>query len=304
MSRGSARRARVPGPRSAFALRSPKLVALVCLAALACAGPPAPIEVMPSGEPLALDDARVRATLDAYQRQGASRRGLQGRARVALDGPDFKLSRPQRIAVERPDRLRFEILAPFDQIAAILATDGEHFDFVDAGVGEVQRGRVTPTLLWDLTKIDLDPEELVGLLLAAPEPAPGTRLAGAWIDPMGDLALAFAWSTAGSDAFVAEGGQVLVFDAGGVLVVVRAVEPGGGLRYRARFEEHGALDASGVVGAPSVAGEDARGVIFPKRVTLESPGIGASARFVWTRVLLADELPDQLFRLPAPIGAR
>ncbi len=253
-----------------------------------------------------------------YRASTQARRGLRGSARVALEGPDFQFDRPQRIAVERPARLRFEILALFDQIAAILATDGEEYGFFDASTREVSRGRVTSSLLWDLTRIDLDPPEVVELLLAAPEPARGTAHAGTWLEPSGRLAVAFAWSEAApggpcasegawAASFSADcvvdvgaltevGGQLFFFDPEGRLVELRAIDPGGAIRYRARFENFESI--------PNPAAGDGADVevVFPKRVTLESPNIGSSARFVWKRVLLADELSDRLFRIPATRG--
>lgn len=303
--------------RCATGVRIPLLLCGMLVWAACAPGRP-PVAVLPEGVALAPDDARLERVLRDYRAETAARRGLRGSARVALDGPDWKLDRPQRIAVERPGRLRFEILALFDQLAAILATDGERYDFFDASTGEIRRGRVTSSLLWDLTRIDLDPEEVVDLLLAAPVPGPGTALAGAWLEPSGRLAIAFAWPTeapsgacAADDPWAAarapecevaaralaeSGGELFFFDLEGRLVELRAIEPGGALRYRAFFEEFTTLPAP----TGAVAGNE--GVIFPKRVTLESPNIGSEARFVWKRVVLADELSDRLFRIPAPRG--
>ena len=303
------------------------LCAVVALA-VGCGTGMRPIEIVPTGTPLAVDDPRAEAVLRDYQVQVEARKALRGSARVALVGKDFTLNRPQRIAVERPGRLRFEILALFDQIAAILATDGEHFDFYDASTGEIQRGRVRSSLLWDLAKIDLSPEEVVGLLLGAPVPEPGTRRAGVWLEPEGRLAIAFAWPRESADpiceaedpwavfflascslteeAVLEMGGPLFFFDQDGKLVELRVLEPGGVIRYRAYFEEYAELPAPAAVGEEPAEGraETISGVNFPKRVLLESPIMGSSARFEWKRVMLADDLSDRLFRLPEPRRAR
>ena len=300
-------------------------VALLCLSvafAIGCGASMRPVEIVPAGTLLPVDDPRVEKVLRDYQVQVESRRALRGSARVALAGEGFALNRPQRIAVERPARLRFEILAPFDQIAAILATDGERFDFYDASTGEIQRGRIRSTLLWDLAKINLAPEELVGLLLGAPMPEPGTHRAGIWLEPEGRLALAFAWPTASLEiacvsddpwgvffvptcslakqAVLDMGGQLFFFDQDGKLVELRVLEPGGEIRYQVHFEQYEALPATAGAGQTELQG----GVVFPKRILLESPMVRSSARFEWKRVMLADDLSDRLFQLPEPRRAR
>lgn len=296
-------------------------VFLLCLSvafAIGCGTSMRPLEIVPAGTLLQVNDPRAEKFLRDYQVQVESRKALRGSARVALAGEGFALNRPQRIAVERPARLRFEILAVFDQIAAILATDGERFDFYDAATGEIQRGRIHSTLLWDIAKIDLAPEELVGLLLGAPMPEPGTHRAGVWLEPEGRLALAFAWPTASLEiacvsddswsvffvpscslseqAVLATGGQLFFFDQDGKLVELRVLEPGGEIRYRVHFEQYEPLAATAGEGQD----EGQSGVVFPKRILLESPMAQSSARFEWKRVMLADDLSDRLFQLPEP----
>ncbi len=267
--------------------------------------------VVPEGQPLAAGNERVARILEAHAARARDRAGLTGSARVALTGPDFKLNRPQRIALARPARLRFEILGLFDQLAAILVTDGLDYGFFDASTGDVSRGRVSSTLLWNLTKIDLVPDELVGLLLAAPRPQPGTLRAGAWLEPSGRLAIAFAWPTEEMDpacgtedrlasdvanecvlperALREAGGQLFFFDASDELAEVRGLDPGGVIRYRVRFEDYVDIAAADGEGGPR----------FPKRVTLESPANASEARFQWRRVRFVPALADEVFRLPA-----
>lgn len=267
--------------------------------------PPGPLLVSTTGMPLAIDDARANRVLEDYLATLEARRGLRGSARVALSGPELELNRPQRIVVERPARLRFEILGLFDQLAAILATDGRQFGFFDASTGEITRGRVTPSLLWDLAHIDLSAEEAVGLLLASPEPAPGVGRSAVWLEDDGRLALAFAWPRKDppaacladasnalfdprcfvGEAALAEGGEVFFFDEAGRLVELRSLEPAGAVRLRALFERYAPLD-------------DDDGVIFPRRITIRSPALESEARFDWKRVMLAEDLSDRLFRLP------
>lgn len=264
------------------------------------------VDLQQIGTMLPIDDARAERVLRRYLELVETRSALRGSARVRLEGPDFKLNRPQRILVERPARIRFEVIGLFDQLVAMLATDGRRFGFYDASSGRVSRGWVTPRLLWDLAKIDLDVHEVVGLLLGAPRPSPGLARAAVWLEPRGGLVMAFAWpgeepdpkcsddplrSLFDSDCFVAfdalrQGGEMFLFDADGRLAELRGMDPGGVIRFRATFEDYRALDGDGVA-------DD-----FPNRVTIRSPAAESLARFVWKRVMLAEALPDRFFMIP------
>ncbi len=285
----------------------PAIGLLLSLVVAGCRTSPI-VDLRLSGTMLPIDDARAERVLRSYLELVQTRSALRGSARVRLEGPDFKLNRPQRILVERPARVRFEVIGLFDQLAAMLATNGRIFGFYDASDGRVSRGVVTPTLLWDLAKIDLDLHEVVGLLLGAPMPSVGLARAGVWLEPDGGLVLAFAWPRDEPDGYcredptrslldsdcstsvdaLARGGEVFLFDVDGRLVEVRGLDPGGKLRFRATFEDYRLLDG------------EAAGVEFPNRVTIRSMEAESLARFVWKQVMLADELPDRLFMISAP----
>jgi hypothetical protein len=262
------------------------------------------VDLMSTGTMLPVDDARVERVLRDYLVLVEARAALRGSARVLLEGPDFKLNRPQRILVERPARIRFEVIGLFDQLVAMLATDGQSFGFYEVSNGRISRGSVTPTLLWDLAKIDLEVHEVVGLLLGAPRPRSGLARAAVWLEPDGGLVLAFAWPERDlgcneegdrplldSDCFASpdalgEGGELYRFDVDGRLLEVRGLDPGGVIRFRATFENYRALDG------------DVGGADFPNRVTVRSLEAQSLARFDWKRVMLAEELSDQFFTIP------
>ena len=298
----------IPSPSIPRAL----VLAMVALGLAGCPRPMTDLAVLPQGQPLSLEDERVARVLERHAEEAKQRSGLTGSARVALEGPDFKLNRPQRIALARPGKLRFEILALFDQLAALLVTDGVEYGFYEAASGQVSQGRVSSALLWNLTKIDLSSEELVGLLLAIPRPEDGSLRAGAWLEPEGRLAIAFSWPeeevaadcvaedplaraiasrcVASDRALLERGGQLFFFDPSDRLAEVRGLDPGGVIRYRVQFAEYETIGA-------------ADGPRFPKRVTLESPANASQARFQWKRVRFVPELADEVFRLPAAMRA-
>ena len=69
---------------------------------------------------------------------------LRARARVAIDAPDLKLSRPQRLAVARPGRLRVEVLGLFGQLAAVLVADRGRYQLYERGSRRSRRAGCRP----------------------------------------------------------------------------------------------------------------------------------------------------------------
>jgi len=263
--------------RPAFA----RIALLLLLGALA-AGCPKPVVVdsFEVGRPLPLDDPAALRVMEAHRARVAQGSALTGLARVALDGPGFKLNRPQRIAVERPRRLRFEVLGLFDVLAGLLVSDGVEYGYYEALTGRVDRGLVTQDLLWELARLDLDPDEVVDLLLAAPVPRRDRAVVGAWREP--DFGITLAYATPGSGSTV-----YFRFDPAGELRELRAVEPGRVTRVKASFEAYGPVEGG------------TAGRRFPMRIRLESPKVEATALFEWKRIMLADALPDRFFAIPA-----
>jgi hypothetical protein len=153
------------------------------LAASGCVTPPRDLrEPLDLAQPVSLDDRALALGVAALANAASDRHTLVGRAQVSLDGPELRFSRPQRMAVETPAKLRIEILGLFDQVAVILATDGRRYQLFKPGA-EVQQGPVYPGLLWAVARVDLEPEEAVSLLLGTPWQR-GARLesAGAFDD--------------------------------------------------------------------------------------------------------------------------
>jgi hypothetical protein len=148
------------------------------VAALGCVTPPRDLrEPLDSAQPLSLDDPGLALAVAALANAASDRHSLVGRARVSVDGPDLRFSRPQRMAVQTPSKLRIEILGLFDQVAVILATDGRRYQLFEPGA-EIQQGPVYPGLLWAVARVDLEPGEAVSLLLGTPWQT-GSRLEAA-----------------------------------------------------------------------------------------------------------------------------
>ena len=120
------------------------------------------------GVPLARDDVRVQAWLERARADPPEPAALRAAARLSIDAPELALSRPQRVVVERPASLRIEVLALFDQVAGVVATNGVEYGFVDLTSGVRDAGPVDDGLLWRTARIDLSPADAVALLLGTP----------------------------------------------------------------------------------------------------------------------------------------
>ncbi|MBW2716176.1 MAG: hypothetical protein JRD03_08870, partial [Deltaproteobacteria bacterium] len=91
--------------------------------ATACATP-VPFQSLTPGDPL------PRRLLDDWVERTSERQRLRGRARLAVDRKDgsVQLRGKQLVVLERPSRLRVEILGFLNQSLAVIATDGVGFE--------------------------------------------------------------------------------------------------------------------------------------------------------------------------------
>jgi hypothetical protein len=122
--------------------------------------------------PLAPSDPRPQAFIDDLADLAEQRHSLRGVARVAVDSEDGEVNirANQRLVIERPARLRVEVLGFLSATAAVLASDGQRYEFFLAEDRSYQSGPVHPHLLWEVSRIALSPEEVIQLVLGAPLP--------------------------------------------------------------------------------------------------------------------------------------
>lgn len=239
--------------------------------AMGCAGPRPP-----TARPIAAGDPRLAAQVAALVHDGEARHALRGVARVAIDGPNGSGRAKQILVVERPERLRVEVLGLLDQTVALLVTDGRSYRLVRSGDRTVERGAVYDALLAEVTGVALSPGDAVRMLLGAPL-APGVRVIGG-----------AALSDAGLRAFVARGDglerESLDFDAAG----------------RLRSWTRLAADGEPLVEATWTEWRDLAGRPFPHALAIVDHASGAEARVAWSRVELDPDLAPGLFELPPP----
>jgi hypothetical protein len=177
------------------------------------------------------DDPRPARILSAWSRAAEQRVGLRGRARLAVDaaGGDVKLRGKQVIALERPERLRVEIKALFDQTVAVLVTDAGEFELLRADDHSYQRGAIHPGLLWETAWLDLEPSEAIALLLAAPSLGEAPVVLSARELPSGHLELDLG-DASGRVA------RRVRFDAAGRLRAVEQLRVDGQRAWRAEYD--------------------------------------------------------------------
>lgn len=231
------------------------------------------------GVPLPADDPRPALLIESLRERADGRSALRARAKLDLSAPDLRLSRPQRMAVARPMRLRVEVLGLFGQLAAVLVTDGEFYQVYDAREGGLEEGLVSAGLLWRVARVDLSPAQAVDLLLASPVPAGGLTAGAARLLADGVIEV-----DRRDERGVAR--ERFRFDAGGRLAAMESYDRGGALLWRARFSGYRELPAPGGGAEP-----------FPFDIELDFPRVEAEARLSYKSVDLAGDLPDELFVL-------
>lgn len=180
--------------------------------------------------------------------------------------------------LERPDRLRVEVLGFLSQTQAVLVTDGGRYEFFVADDHSYESGMLYRGLLWDVARIDLEPREVVELVLGAPLPDRRLVLARALATPDGGVRLEL-------DGPAVAGREILVFDAEGRLRRLQRYA-GGHPLHEVRFDDYALVAGTPVAHA----------------IELEFERSGTRAELSLRDVELNPALPDTLFRLrPARI---
>jgi hypothetical protein len=175
------------------------------------------------------------------------------------------------------------VLGLFDQVAGVVATDGERFGFVDLLSGRREGGPVDDGLLWRTARVDLTPREAVSLLLGFPPLAADAEVV---------RAVRFA------DGGVGARLRSVAFDywlewevAGGLRRAELTLPPAaeglaGAVRWDARFGDRRLVD----------------GVWFAHAIELAFPRVDANASFEYDVVELEPELSPSLFVLQVAAG--
>lgn len=232
---------------------------------------------LPPAVPLALDDPRPVAGLEALAARSAALEGVRGLARLSVDGPGGSIRSRQVLLAVRPASLRVEILGFLSQTQAVLVTDGESYSFFDVRDRSFERAALHPGLLARIAGLDLEPEEVVRVLLGAPDLA-GLHPVGASLLPGGGVRIVLADDLGGAR-------RAVETDADGELQRFVAWGPKGG--FDARYGDRQAV------------GE----MPFAHRIEIEFPETEVRARIELSRVDLNPVLAANAFELDTPGAA-
>jgi hypothetical protein len=183
------------------------------------------------------DDPRSLAVLKKWVEGADARTGLRGRARMAVDSADRSIAvrGKQILVVQRPARLRVEILGFLNQTLAIIVTDGNRFEVLRTQDHSYETGELGPNLLWDEARIALTAEEAISVLLGIPVPDPQWVPMRIAQDPNGLTSI----DLADGDGVLR---QRVSFDRHGYMIESSRFDPIGQLIWRVRFDDYREID--------------------------------------------------------------
>jgi len=248
--------------------------ALLALLVFGCRTP------VPAGPPLAVSDPRPGAWIERLATSAGELQTLRGRTRVSIEGTAGGAFARQLLVVERPARLRLEILGMLGQRVAVLATDGERYDLFRAELPGVETGDVHEGILWEAAGLPLTLAEAVELAFGTPVGA-APRVGAARSIP-GGAGIEVDLDRTEQGAYV-----TLEFGAEGRLV---------------RYVRHSAVGAE-VLDAHYRDYRDVGGRSFAHRIDVDFPAAETRAEILFQSVELNPELPEHIFRLQLPGAA-
>jgi hypothetical protein len=128
------------------------------------------------GEPVSRDftDALMR---DWYQ-SSEQNESMSGLAKFEMVTPERSMSGNQVLLIEKPDRLRAEVLSLFGSPLLLLAADGEELDVLLPFENEFYTGSASPENLGRFVRLPLQLKDLVKILLYQPPMIAAERVAG------------------------------------------------------------------------------------------------------------------------------
>jgi outer membrane lipoprotein-sorting protein len=254
-------------------MRSPFALLLTCLGILVLGGclprPPAPPSASPATEAVLLKG--LAADSAAFQ-------SLKGVAKVKIANGGRSFSATQILLVQKPDRLRTEVLSFFGQPMLLLATDGAELTVFSTTKSTFYRGPATPRNLQRILRVPLRLDDLVHVLLYQVPVIEYERSSLGPGKPEGSLLTLFG----------DEGRrQTLRFDGRRRLVEADYFR---GEKHLLRITYGGFADQNGRS--------------FPRTVHLDAPPLNAEASVVFSDVTTNVTIPESRFSLTPPPGTK
>jgi len=202
---------------------------------------------------------------------------LRSDSSIAVTSPERSGKAHQFIVVERPDRLRVEVLSPFGVVFALTSSDGDLAAYVREE-NRVYRGAATPANLARYAALDLKVTDVVDVLLGG---APQRQVSDAsvYAEPSTGL-VRLRQETA-------QGAQVVVFgDESRLPVEVQELDHDGALVWRAEFSNYRTV----------------ANVAVATRIAVELPSQKEKVEINYDGPDVNPTLSASLFSLPTPPG--
>jgi outer membrane lipoprotein-sorting protein len=243
----------------------------IVLAGCAAQRPPAPYaapEKLPTAEELAESLAQRRQAVQS----------VRGLAHMRYrDGTQSTSSR-QAVVVERPDRLRVEVLSALGSVF-VLTTDNGALTAYARSENTVYQGVASPENLARYAGLGMPVAALVDLVLGTPPPSQSDG-ATVGFDPN------TGWI--GLSESVPDGLRVTWFSQAHVPVLVEQRDGDGTVLWRARFGNH----------------EDHAGLLVATSIGLEVPSASRAVEITLEGVDVNPQIDESLFALQPPPGSK
>ena len=246
------------------------LSALLLLTGCAARPAPRPAEVAIGALPAA---PRILAAV-AERREAV--RGLRAMARLSYSAPDESRRVKQLVIVERPDRLRFEVLSPFGALFVLTAADGALAAWT-RDESTVYRGTASADNLQRYAQVDLPVGTAVDLLLGTPPLAANSDSVVSADDGAVEL-----WQEIGPAV------QVAWFTPALELLRYEQRDGDGRVLLRTTFDQYATID----------------GVRVATQLGIELPPASRRIDITFSETEVNPVLTDAVFALETPAGSR
>ncbi len=199
---------------------------------------------------------------------------------MEYSGPTDRLHVKEVIVVERPDRLRIEMMTAFG-VALQIATNGHRLCAYHRGDKTFYTGDATTANLARFTRLELGLHDIADFLAGLPPGRERRSHPTIAFEPATGL-----WRVT---APLAGGGtQILWFDKDRLSVRTEEVDAEGQRRYATRYGDYRMVE----------------GIAVPHRIGLDLSAQGATLELTLSTVTLNETLSESLFRFEAPPGAK
>jgi outer membrane lipoprotein-sorting protein len=132
-----------------------------------------PVSIVPAAETL----------LSRIAMNSAAFRSLDGEAQVALKHEGRYYPSHQFLLIEKPDRIRVDVLTSFGQLLLQLASDGENLSVLTSSPSRYMIGLANDENIYRFVRIPLSAQDLIALMLYSP---PVIAYTESDVNPLGD----------------------------------------------------------------------------------------------------------------------